>query len=144
MVTQRTVTESLKKSLLTDNVIMDELDENELFDAIDNWWKAWKEICPEGFDTSTRARYTFFKHVPFRVLTQLLATTLRWFLPMKKPLTKDNFRSVIENMRDANYAEYWKVGARASQFRGDPSGVRELLRELDPLLMEALRKVRVK
>jgi len=140
VISQRTVTQSIITSFLEDKIIQASLDDKQLTEVIDNWWRAWREIIPDAFCEETRDDYVLqTTHVGVRVINELLRTVLCWLIPRGEALTVEKFCRIIEDMDEGNSPEFWKVGGRASVYRGE-GGVRDLLDLLDPVILRALKR----
>jgi DGQHR domain-containing protein len=141
IISQRSITQSIIRSFLEDRIITDSLDDIELANVIDNWWRAWRKIIPEAFDEQTRAKYVLqTTHVGVRVINELLRTVLNWLIPRREPLTEERFCQIIENMDDGNTPGFWAEDGTASQYRGE-GGVRDLLKILEPIVLRAVKHV---
>ena len=142
LVTQKTFTDSVIRHLLTDEVISRTYNESEIADIIDVWWEAWKGACSDAFEPRTRGEYILHRSfIGVMTINSLLNDVLRWIIPTRKEVTRENFFRVIEGMSEGNYADFWrKDSGKAAQFRGHV-GVKQLRKILLPSLYESLRKV---
>jgi len=139
VISQRTVTEGLKKSFLRDEIVS-QRDDSDLLGLINDWWGAWATACPEAFDPNTRGNYVLQGNtVAFRVVNELLRTTLRFFPPKRwAQLTRKKFLKFIRLMDEGNYSSFWGKGGTASQYRGE-GGIRDLLATLrEPLVSKLM------
>ncbi len=140
VISQRTVTEGIKKSFLSDELI-GQMDDSDLLRLINEWWSAWATACPEAFQPSTRGNFVLQGNtVAFRVVNELLRVTLR-FSPPKQwaKLTMRKFLKYIRFMDEGSYSDYWRKGGTASQYRGE-GGITDLLRLLrDSLVSRVMR-----
>ena len=97
------------KTALLDYTLRDPLFErysdDELVEYLDNWWKAWQDLCPDAFDNP--AEYLIQKTTGVYALHELFAKVSTWFHGKGVEWTKTNFRNFLEKMTEGNTDDFW-------------------------------------
>lgn len=108
------------KTALLDYVLRDPLFEpysdDELVDYLDNWWKAWQDLCPQAFDNP--AEYLIQKTIGVYALHELFAKVSLWLHGKGVEWTKANFYEWLEKITEGNTDDFWwhegEVGRRGT------------------------------
>jgi DGQHR domain-containing protein len=106
IVSQRTFTVPLVKYVL-DEEIFGGMSVEELAEVLDNYWSAWKNLCPTAF--AQPQNYVIQKTGGAYILNSLFVVVVKWLNDLGLELSKDNFTATLENMTEGNIDVFWSA-----------------------------------
>jgi DGQHR domain-containing protein len=120
------------------DVEFSEMSDEELAGLLDDYWQAWKDLCPNAFDTPED--YLLLKTTGVFSLHLLFIEVAKLLRGAQKEYTKENFYELLSKMPDGNNDEFWS--SNGVTLRGMGTGKKafqELARRLYRFLLEGLQ-----
>lgn len=121
-VSQRAFTNSLEPVLK--DPILKTLEYDELIDALDQYWTAWKNLCPRAFDEPQH--HVIQKTTGLSVLHELFIEVAKLLKSRGKEWTQDNFREVLDKMTRGVSDEFWHSRGEAARGGSSRAALRSL------------------
>jgi DGQHR domain-containing protein len=121
-VSQRAFTNSLEPVLK--DPILKTLEYDELIDALDQYWTAWKNLCPTAFDEPQH--HVIQKTTGLSVLHELFIEAAKLLKSRGKEWTQDNFREVLDKMTRGVSDEFWHSRGEAARGGSSKAVLRSL------------------
>ena len=122
VVTQRTFTNSLEP-ILRDPMLRT-FSYDEIVDALDGYWGAWKKLCPRAFDDPEH--HVIQKTTGVTVLHELFVEAAKLLRSRKKDWTKDNFYEALDKMTRAVSDDFWHSKGEGGMTGTNKAALREL------------------
>jgi DGQHR domain-containing protein len=110
-VSQRAFTNSLEPVLK--DPILKTLEYDELIDALDQYWTAWRNLCPKAFDEPQH--HVIQKTTGLSVLHELFIEAAKLLKSRHKDWTQDNFYEVLDKMTRGVSDEFWHSRGEAAR-----------------------------
>jgi DGQHR domain-containing protein len=98
---------------LLENPPFKTMSDEEIADVLDDYWSAWRDLCPSAFDEPEK--YVLQKSTGVSVLHMLLEDVVRWIGNTQKEYTKENFFEVLNHMTLGVTDTYWSSGGDAGK-----------------------------
>jgi len=121
-VSQRAFTSSLEPVLK--DPILRTLTYDELVDALDQYWLAWKKLCPRAFDEPEH--HVIQKTIGLFVLHELFIEAAKLLKGRRKDWTQDNFYEALSKMTRGVDDEFWHSHGEAGRGGSNRSVLRHL------------------
>ena len=121
-VSQRAFTNSLEPVLK--DPILKTLEYEELIDALDQYWTAWKNLCPRAFDEPQH--HVIQKTTGLSVLHELFIEAAKLLKSRNKDWTQDNFYEVLDKMTRGVGDEFWHSRGEAARGGSSKAVLRSL------------------
>jgi len=110
-VSQRAFTNSLGPILK--DPILKTLAIDELIDALDQYWAAWRKLCPKAFKEPQH--HVIQKTIGLSVLHELFVEAAKLLKSRRKDWTQDNFYEVLDKMTRGVGDEFWHSQGEAGR-----------------------------
>lgn len=121
-VSQRAFTNSLEPVLK--DPILKTLASDELIDALDQYWTAWRKLCPRAFDEPEH--HVIQKTIGLSVLHELFIEAAKLLKGRRKDWTQDNFYEVLDKMTRGVGDEFWHSRGEAGKGGSNKSVLKSL------------------
>jgi DGQHR domain-containing protein len=121
-VSQRAFTNSLEPVLK--DPILKTLEYDELIDALDQYWTAWRNLCPKAFDEPQH--HVIQKTTGLSVLHELFIEAAKLLKSRGKDWTHDNFYEVLDKMTRGVSDEFWHSRGEAARGGSSKAVLRSL------------------
>jgi DGQHR domain-containing protein len=121
-VSQRAFTNSLEPVLK--DPILKTLSYDEIVDALDEYWTAWKHLCPKAFNEPQH--HVIQKTIGLSVLHELFIEAAKLLKSRRKDWTQDNFYEVLDKMTRGVGDEFWHSRGEAGRGGGNKAVLRTL------------------
>lgn len=121
-VSQRAFTNSLEPVLK--DPILRTLGIDELVDALDQYWAAWRKLCPRAFDEPEQ--HVIQKTIGVSVLHELFIEAAKLLKGRRKDWTKSNFYEVLDKMTRGVGDEFWHSRGEAGKGGSNKSVLKNL------------------
>ncbi|MFW6117955.1 MAG: DGQHR domain-containing protein [Chloroflexota bacterium] len=121
-VSQRAFTNSLEPVLK--DPILKTLEYDELIDALDQYWIAWRNLCPKAFEEPQQ--HVIQKTTGLSVLHELFIEAAKLLKSRHKDWTQDNFREVLDKMTRGVSDEFWHSRGEAARGGSSKAALRSL------------------
>lgn len=121
-VSQRAFTNSLEPVLK--DPILKTLEYDELIDALDQYWTAWRKLCPKAFDEPQH--HVIQKTTGLSVLHELFVEAAKLLKSRHKDWTQDNFCEVLDKMTRGVSDEFWHSRGEAARGGSSKAVLRSL------------------
>lgn len=126
IVSQRAFTNSLD-TILRDPILKT-FPYDELVDALDQYWAAWKELCPVAFDEPQH--HVIQKTVGVTVLHELFLEVAKLVKTREKNWVKNDFYEVLNNMTKGVSTDFWHSRGEAGMSGTSKPALRDLAGKL--------------
>jgi len=126
IVTQRAFTNSLEPILKDPTLKTFPYD--VLVDALDEYWGAWKKLCPRTFDEPEH--HVIQKTVGLSVLHELFIEAIKLLKSRGRDWTQDNFYEALDKMTKAVSDDFWHSRGLGGMTGTSKPAVRKLAGEL--------------
>jgi DGQHR domain-containing protein len=110
-VSQRAFTNSLQPILR--DPILKTLAIDELIDALDQYWTAWRKLCPRAFKEPQN--HVIQKTIGLSVLHELFIEAAKLLKGRRKDWTQDNFYEALDKMTRGVGDEFWHSHGEAGR-----------------------------
>jgi len=121
-VSQRAFTNSLEPVLK--DPILKTLEYDELIDALDQYWTAWRNLCPKAFDEPQH--HVIQKTTGLSVLHELFIEAAKLLKSRHKDWTQGNFYEVLDKMTRGVSDEFWHSRGEAARGGSSKAVLRSL------------------
>jgi len=121
-VSQRAFTNSLEPILK--DPILRTLAYDELVDALDQYWTAWRKLCPRAFNEPRH--HVIQKTIGLSVLHELFIEAAKLLKGRRKNWTQHNFYEVLSKMTRGVGDEFWHSHGEAGKGGSNKSVLRNL------------------
>jgi DGQHR domain-containing protein len=121
-VSQRAFTNSLEPVLK--DPILKTLAYDDLVDALDQYWTAWRRLCPKAFNKPQH--HVIQKTIGLSVLNELFIEAAKLLKGRRKDWTQDNFYAVLDKMTRGVSDEFWHSQGEAGRGGSNKSVLKTL------------------
>lgn len=121
-VSQRAFTNSLEPVLK--DPILKTLAYDELVDALDQYWTAWRNLCPRAFKEPQH--HVIQKTIGLSILHELFIEAAKLLKGRRKDWTQGNFYEVLDKMTRGVGDEFWHSRGEAGRGGSSKSVLRNL------------------
>jgi len=136
IISQRMFTESLRPILRDPS--LSQLSSDEIADLLNEYWKAWQELCPTAFQNPSD--YVIQKTTGVFVLHELLPLATSILDSLQRDWTTEDFKWLLGCMDRGNSSEFWHVEGPAGRIGTSKKAFKNLASELKNSLMAGVMR----